>query len=153
MSLFFFLDTIGVSDEKMSRILDNLMENPLIPLHDNFSTSLDLESEEDEESGDDPTDDPPSWADDQRYFPVGVTPCFEEEEEMLEDVKDILIWSPQQPSNQEEDGMRPANQEEDVTHPTGINFLFVIIYQFYGSGNGRFSNCSACLFLLFFLLI
>ncbi len=100
------LESIGVSPENRTDILTHLLENPLIPLHDNFATiqdhvtseeeeesadeqdesadeqeeSADEQEEsadEEEESADEQTADPPSWAEDEYYFPDGITPCVE----------------------------------------------------------------------------
>jgi hypothetical protein len=86
------LESLGVSPENRTDILSHLLENPLTPLHDNFVTindhvtseeeeeSADEQEEsadEQEESADDQSADPPSWAEDEHYFPDGITPCVE----------------------------------------------------------------------------
>jgi hypothetical protein len=87
------LESLGVSPETRTDILSHLLENPLTPLHDNFVTTHDhhVTSEEEEESADEQeesadekeesadeqTADPPSWAEDEHYFPDGITPCVE----------------------------------------------------------------------------
>jgi hypothetical protein len=79
------LESLGVSPENRTDILTHLLENPLTPLHDNFVTIQDhVTSEEEEESADEQeesadeqTADPPSWAEDEYYFPDGITPCVE----------------------------------------------------------------------------
>ncbi len=82
-----------MSPESRTDILTRLLENPLTPLHDHFVTvhhhhvtseeeeeSADEQEEsadEQEESADEQTADPPSWAEDEHYFPDGITPCVE----------------------------------------------------------------------------
>ncbi len=87
------LESLEVSPENRTDLLSHLLENPLIPLHDNFVTihdhvtseeeeeeSADEQEEsadEQEESADEQTADPPFWAEDEHYFPDGITPCVE----------------------------------------------------------------------------
>ncbi len=80
-----------MSPENRTDILSHLLENPLTPLHDNFVTindhhvtseeeSADEQEEsadEQQESADEQTADPRSWAEDEYYFPDGITPCVE----------------------------------------------------------------------------